>query len=276
MIEARHRQRDVAGRFRLWLLSAFRKLDEMERCARLRAALRAYKTSGAEHLVITGDLTEDGTQAQFELLAELLLDSGIDPAEITLTAGNHDAYTRPDAFERAIAGPLRAFARTSKPGCMTVLDEVTIVPVSTVIRQSISRSAGAIPRAHLEWVDRVARMFKGSGRAIAVAQHHQPFGHRLRPVNWIDGLQNHTSALSLLRRHGELHVLHGHRHQSSDRPVGMDEPPRVFGTSACVSHPTPLRLYEACDGQLRPAQIAGEAPKVTSWFGLTTETGGAA
>jgi hypothetical protein len=58
--------------------------------------------------------------------------------------------------------------------------------------------------------------------------------------------------MGLLRKHAELHVLHGHMHRSSDRAIAADGPARVFGTTACVEHDAPLRIYEACDGRLWP------------------------
>jgi Icc protein len=255
LLETEHQQRDAAGRFRLSFLSFFRRLDQEERRARVRSALLAYKVSGAEHLVVTGDLTEDGTDAQFEVLAEILAESRIDPSAVTLAAGNHDGYCDAGAFDRALSGPLRAFAPTSRPGSITVLDDLVIVPVSTVIKQPISRSAGLIAHEHLHWVDSLATRMRGKGRALAMAQHHPPFGHTMAAINWIDGLQNHHSVTGLLQRHSELHVLHGHRHRSSDHaPVG-DGTPRVFGATACVDHQAPLRLYEACDGRLWPARL---------------------
>jgi 3',5'-cyclic AMP phosphodiesterase CpdA len=255
LLETEHQRRDAAGRFRLSFLSFFRRLDQEERRARVRNALLAYKASGAEHLVVTGDLTEDGTDAQFEVLAEVLADSDVDPNEVTLAPGNHDGYCDAAAFDRALGGPLRAFAPTSRPGAITVLDDVVIVPVSTVIKQPISRSAGLIAHENLHWVDCLATRMHGKGRALAMAQHHPPFGHAMAAVNWIDGLQNHDSAVGLLQRHPELHVLHGHRHRSSDHALVADGTPRVFGATACVDHAAPLRLYEACDGRLWPARL---------------------
>ncbi len=252
MLEAGHHQRDAAGRFRLSYLSFGRKLDEEDRRRRLRAALWAYRASGAEHLVITGDLTEDGTDAQFEVFASALYDSGIDPREVTLTAGNHDAYHDRGAFRRALQGPLSAFAVNCEAGVLTVLGDVVIVPISTVIAQPFTRSAGEISRDHLSWVEHVTSRFRRGKKAIAIAQHHQPYSLRLAAMNWIDGLQNHGSAMGLLRRHQELHVLHGHMHRSCDRAIAGDGPARVFGTTACVDDPTPLRIYEACDGRLWP------------------------
>jgi len=100
----------------------------------------------------------------------------------------------------------------------------------------------------------VTASLKGGERAIAVAQHHQPYGLKLPGMNWIDGLQNHVSAMGLLRKHDELHVLHAHMHRMSDRAPTSDGPARVFGTTACVEHDAPLRLYEACDGRLWPLE----------------------
>jgi Icc protein len=270
LLEDEHRQRGAAGRLRLTFLSFFRRLDQQDRRARVQRALEAYRLSGAAHLVVTGDLTEDGTDAQFEVLAEVLADSRLDPSEVTLAAGNHDGYCDADAFERALQGPLKPFAATSRPGAITVLDDLVIVPVSTVIKQPISRSAGVMPLEHLHWVDRVATNMKGTGRALAVAQHHPPFAHAVAAINWIDGLQNHVSEVDLLQRHAELHVLHGRRHRSSDRAVAADSTARVFGTTACVDDQRPLRLYEARDGRIWPVhqpvlpERAAQAPSFLS------------
>jgi len=256
LIEAEHQRRDTAKRIRLSYLSFGRKLDAEDRRQRLRSALWAYKGSGAEHLVITGDLTEDGNDEQFEVFASILDESAIDPREVTLTAGNHDAYHDRGAFHRALQGPLAAFAETSRAGAVTALDDVVIVPISTVIAQPFTRSAGEISRDHLGWVDEVTSSLRGEERAIAVAQHHQPYGLALPGRNWIDGLQNHASAMGLLRKHAELHVLHGHMHAKSDRAIVTDGPTRVFGTTACVDHEAPLRIYEACEGRLFPVETA--------------------
>jgi Icc protein len=268
LLEAGHRQRDAAGRLRLSFLSLGRPLDADERRARLERALVAYRASRAEHLVVTGDLTEDGRSAQFETLAAVLLDSGIDPREVTLVPGNHDAYQQRSAFSDALVGPLRPFSATSGALAVTVLDDVAIVPVSTTIAQAITRSAGAIANDQLERVRAVTAALKGSGRAIAVAQHHQPYGYAVPALNWIDGLQNHASAMGLLQGHRELHVLHGHRHRSIDRTVASDEPPRVFGTTACVEHASPLRVYETSDGRLWPVEPPGLSPRPEPTLGL--------
>ena len=77
--------------------------------------------------MITGDLTEDGHLAQFEVLAELLAESRISPSRITLVPGNHDAYCEGGAFAEAMAGPLKAYAATSECGSPITLRDATLV-----------------------------------------------------------------------------------------------------------------------------------------------------
>ena len=90
-----------------------RSADPSVRAQRLRSALDAVVASGADHLVISGDLTELGDDAEFERFAEVLADAAIDPGDVTLVPGNHDAYTTADGWRRALAGPLAPWARTS-------------------------------------------------------------------------------------------------------------------------------------------------------------------
>jgi 3',5'-cyclic AMP phosphodiesterase CpdA len=252
IIEDRFQFRGPRSWLRLSFLSFGRRLDACDRKGRLRDSLRAIKHSPARHTVITGDLTEDGTEQQFETLAEILIDSGIDPNCITLTAGNHDAYENTDAFEQALKGPLKPFAKTSKPGSIVDLGDVVVVPISTVIAQPYTRSAGMIPDEHLRLVSDALIKLKGTGRTVIIAQHHAPFHHPFPAMQWIDGLQNYTSIRDRIENFSEAYVLHGHHHSSSDRPIVRRGPVRSFGTGAVVSCDHPLRFYETYENRLYP------------------------
>lgn len=83
-------------------LSFGRPLDAEARRVRLLRALDRVREAGADHLVLTGDLTEDGADAQFEVLAEVLHDAGVRPEAVTILPENHHAYIDVDAFERRI------------------------------------------------------------------------------------------------------------------------------------------------------------------------------
>jgi len=254
MLERDHHRRDGVGRLRLELLSFGRSIDADDRRARLRRALDAVRRSAADHLVVTGDLTEDGCDAQFEVLAEVLLDAGLRPDAVTLVPGNHDAYTDGMAFTRALAGALRPFAPTSRPGAVTDVGEVRVVPVSTAMPQPITRSAGVIAGEALDALDALGDEHAARDGVLVVAQHHPPHPHRIPGMTWLDGLQNHARARHVLGRRRAMHVLCGHTHRASNRSLGAEPEPRVFCATAVVDSAAPLRLYDVRHGQLVPVE----------------------
>ncbi len=252
LLEDDYRQRPFGPRARLSYLSLGRPLDPRERRERAAYALQEVRAAGVDHLMITGDLTEDGYLAQFEVLAELLADSRIAPERITLVPGNHDAYADGGTFAEALAGPLRAYAETSTFGACIELRDATIVPVSTAFHQSPLRSAGAIADSDLEMLARIAEDRSLRGRPLIFAQHHPPGRHFLPFLQWVDGLVEHHASWAFFERCPHLYVVHGHTHRAVDRAVRQGEPPRVFSAKAVVDSSSALRLYEASPAGLSP------------------------
>ncbi len=245
---------------RIKLLSFGRRLDALARVRKLTLALDSAKKSGAQHYVISGDLTESGTPAQFEQLAETLHGTGIDPDRMTLVPGNHDAYTTEDAWGRAILGPLRAFAGGSAGEVGKVVDrgDVCLVPLDVSFHQPITRSAGVLtPQA----ASSLWRRMKDTAlrrRAMVVVQHHPPFAHARGPWQWIDGLRGTERQMDLLANYPHVQVLHGHLHHVVDRaPRGGRA--HIFGAPAVVEDKEGrprVRMYELRDGALESAGLA--------------------
>ncbi|WP_437329292.1 metallophosphoesterase family protein [Sorangium sp. So ce381] len=249
LLEADHDRRRGAERWRLRYLSFGRPIDAAQRRRRTLAALVEAWRTGADHLVLTGDLTEDGTPAQFEVLAAVLAASGWDPARVTLVPGNHDAYTE-GAWERALEGCLRPFAATSGQGTAVALPGAVLAAVSTAMMQPVTRSAGAIAARELSWIASLAAETRRSGDALVLAQHHPPLRHPIGAMQWLDGLINSAELMALLHEHDHLHVIHGHTHREHDAPVRSGAPPRIFCAQALVDGPSPLRLYRVRCGRL--------------------------
>ncbi len=255
LLEADHADRQGVARRRLAYLTIGRPNDAARRRHRAVEVLVAARRSDADHVLITGDLTEDGIAPQFEILAEVLAESGLAPERVTLLPGNHDAYVDGGAFERALRGPLAAYAPTSTPGVPVFLRDVAILPVCTAVEQPYTRSAGSIDGRELESAARMAEQSRLSGRALVLAMHHPP--HRRAPVmQWIDGLIEHAAVGALLERHDHVHVLHGHTHTAADRAVRPGATARIFSTEAVVDSSSPLRFYHARHGRLWPASRA--------------------
>ena len=242
-------------------LSLGRRLDAHRRVRSLLRALLAAKRAGAEHVVVSGDLTESGADAQFDELGGALAEAPFAPDRVTLVPGNHDAYEGGGtAWKRALEGPLAAYRGTSagEPGAVIDLGEAALLPVDVSVPQPVTRSSGRLSPEAADAVERRARDPALRHKAVVAVQHHPPFARSLRAWDWIDGLQGGDRMLALLARHDRLHVLHGHLHAASDRgPAGG--PPRVFGAPAVVddAEDAPrVRLYEARDGALESLGLA--------------------
>ena len=254
LLEADHGGRRGLARRRLAYLSAGRSHDAADRRRRALAALVRARRSGADHVLVTGDLTEDGIGAQFEVLAEVLHESGLAADRVTLLAGNHDAYDAPDAFARALAGPLAAYAATSTPGVPIVLDDATVLPMSTAVSQPYTLSTGALERPALDGAAALGREGKRGQRALVLAMHHPPQRLQNPVMQWFDGFRDHLAMGQILEEHDELHVLHGHLHEQTNRGVRPGATPRIFGIDAVVTGDTPVRCYRAAYGRLSPVQ----------------------
>jgi 3',5'-cyclic-AMP phosphodiesterase len=258
ILEDAHGRRPLEERLKLSFLSFGRPLDAVGRKRRALGALDEARRQGAEHFLLTGDLTEDGTPEQFEALAEILEQAEVDPETVTLVPGNHDAYTHADGFARALEGPLCAFRRTSAQGAVVVLDEAVVVPVSTAAHQHVARAAGWADARGLATLGAVAGACSMRHRAVVAAMHHPPTATGIPGLQWVDGLQNHRPMRALLEAHERLHVLHGHIHRARDKVIGEGTCPRVFSAAAVVDATVTVRLYEAQDGRVMPLETPAD------------------
>jgi 3',5'-cyclic AMP phosphodiesterase CpdA len=252
---------DLSMRF----VSFGRALDPAPRIRRLLAALRAARDAGARHLVLSGDLTELGTPGQFETLAQVLFDAGVDPDAVTLVPGNHDAYTRPDAWARALEGPLAPFRRASASGDGGIVERehAVFLPVDVACHQHFTRAAGELTAAAAELLERRALDLAGRGRPIVVVLHHSPLSHSTRAWQWLHGLRGNARLLDLMARVPERHVLHGHLHYQLELPFGPGAA-RIFGAPAVVEDVlgTPrVRLYDVDGASLHSVSAPATAMK---------------
>jgi 3',5'-cyclic AMP phosphodiesterase CpdA len=253
LLEPNIERRSFRDRVRLGYLSLFRPIDVAARMRRARRALEEAKRVGFDHLVISGDLTEDGTTAQFEQLGFILAESRIDPYKITLVPGNHDAYCDRAAFARALDGPLRPYVSGSggAPGKVLDLGEAVILPISTAIHQHWAYSSGHIDGADYDGLDRRASDPGISKRAVLVVQHHAPMRHPIAALQWVDGLRGYHRLLALLSKVRGVQVLHGHLHTAVTKVLELGGITRIFGAPAVVEDDEPrVRIYETRGGMI--------------------------
>lgn len=251
--------------FNVNFVSLIRPLDPEGRVGKMRRALAAALASGANRVVVSGDLTETGHPAQFERFAEILHGSGFPPESVTLVPGNHDAYGGRNAWRRALEGPLRAFARTSaaEPGQVVEHHEAAILPLDVTCQQSIVSCGGELTEENAAALEKRLGDPALRDKAVVVVQHHPPFAPPSGALSVFDGLRGYARLLHLLGKHPRVSLLHGHMHRIVDRLVGGIGRQRVFGASATVddSPRAPrVRLFEVKDGALASTGLATPPP----------------
>jgi 3',5'-cyclic AMP phosphodiesterase CpdA len=200
-----------------------------QRRTRLVTALGAAAAAGVGHLVLTGDLTSRGTEAQVHELAAVLDRAWPAPRRATIIPGNHDEG---QAFDRAIrSGSLMRF-REDSLGAVD-LGEVVIVPLDTRFerRAFLFRAMGRAGDKGLGGVRDAVGAHQG--KTIVVAMHHGPQGHF-----GIDDLVDRRTFGELLAGAPNVHVLCGHDHRLLDRG-------RIHVAPSVAYHPEPLRTYSA-------------------------------
>jgi 3',5'-cyclic AMP phosphodiesterase CpdA len=219
-------------------VSLGRRLDAEDRLAKARAAIGHARANGAEHFLFTGDLTETGTLAQFEVLAELLAECNLRADDVTLLPGNHDAYTSPTAWSDALEGPLGPWARNAagEPGKIVELDGAFVLPVDATFHQPITRSAGRFCE-DIESALAARLADPMIARAPVILALHHPPHPRPGPWHWIDGLLGGKRLLALVEHAANVVVAHGHLHKAVSRMHGLA---RIAGAAATVDGAMPV------------------------------------
>jgi len=264
MLDPKTRRSSARYRLATKLVSLGRAVDPRLRARKLARALGVAKSSGADHVVISGDLTELGDDTEFEHFAEILEAAGLDEDSVTLVPGNHDAYTSKDGWKKAMEGPLRRYASASvaQPGKVVERGDVALMPIDTSCFQSVVKAGG-------EFTPEVARVVESRlmdpalrNKAMVLVLHHAPFVHTKAPLHrFVDGLRGCAHVVDLLMRHPRLQVLHGHLHHVVDR-VMNGTATRIFGAPAVCDDADAdgdvrprVRLYDVRDGALSSTGI---------------------
>ncbi len=245
-----------------------RPLDAQDRVRKLQRAVATGRRAGATHFVMSGDLTEVGTPAQFEAFAGGLHDAGLRPGEVTLVPGNHDAYTAVDGWSRALAGPLRPFASHAAQGAGRVLDlgDAYVLPVDVTRYQSIARSAGELRDDTATALERRLADPALGRKPVLIVQHHPPYD-RGAVWQWVDGLIGYARVFAMMLRHPNVHMFHGHLHRAVDRIVDLSVRAassrghgraRIFGAPAVVDDEASprVRLYDVRGGEVESIGLA--------------------
>ncbi len=197
-------------------------------------------------VLLTGDLTEHGTAAEYAEVEAALAPL---PMPVFAVPGNHDDPK---------------LAREALPRCMPVAPDAPegvccyhvrqgglhLVALDTVVPR---RSHGALSTGQLDWLSRTLRAC--AGEPVLLFMHHPPLPTGIEAMDACSLLEGTEALAALLRQHGAVQgLLCGHLH----RPVQM-----VFGgaplhVAPSVAHQIRLELQPGAPlmAQLEPRKLS--------------------
>lgn len=184
-------------------------------------------------VVITGDLTNDGTADEYALLRSLL-----EPIDLplVLVAGNHDHR---DVLRAELADRFPSDVPDGHLSYVIEEHEVRLVVLDTT---EPTRHDGVLPPDRIAWLTSV--LDEAPDRPTAICMHHPPFRTGIR---WMDlaGLADSPAFRSAVVEHPQVrHVMAGHLHRPIHTTIGS------ASVTVCPStcHQLDLELHPGCAG----------------------------
>ncbi len=154
--------------------------------------------SDADLVVVSGDLSDDGSPASYRLLSTIL-ETLVPPARLML--GNHD--------ERAAFSAVFPNA-TAEDGFVQSVQDIGGVRLVFLDTLDDGAVAGKLCERRLAWLDQ--RLGEAAGDAF-VFMHHPPFNIGFPPLDAVK-LAEPRAFVDILRRRGNVrHIFAGHVHR---------------------------------------------------------------
>jgi 3',5'-cyclic AMP phosphodiesterase CpdA len=243
----------------------------------------------ADHVVVTGDITNLGLESEFDE-ARRLIDSVARRVEVTVVPGNHDIYLAsilrerrfPAYFDKLLASDLPEYAVQLPVGpypCVKLRGPAAIIALSSAVPRPPFVSSGKVGPVQIAALEKILTHPEVVRRTPVILIHHPPVDRRMRLAQLRDGLVDAASlrsSLASLRRglllFGHLHVRVRCKLRTMSGALDV-----VCASGAALDHPDPsiragFNLYEIdsegaiatvqahvfdpSDGTLRPTMIA--------------------
>lgn len=208
--------------------------------ARLRACIADINRhhSDAELCIITGDLTHDGDEASYRILAACL-EQLIPPVRLLL--GNHD--------ERAVFRHVFPDVPVDASGFVQAVHDSAEGRLIFLDTKEAGTHEGRLCAARLDWLR--AALDDAAGKPVFLFSHHPAFELNLPSMDWIR-LREEAPLRQLVAAHGDVrYMFSGHVH----RPSAGTWYGTPFSTVPGTNHQHALDFT-----QQGPATTAMEAP----------------
>jgi len=185
------------------------RFNDMAMLARLVVDLR---TQSPDHVAMTGDVVNIGLPAEFRRAAAWMRTLG-EPADVSFTPGNHDAYVRDamqglaETFAPWTAGD--AASRQRFP-FLRVRRDVALIGLSSGVPTGPLMATGRLGARQIADLGRLLEQTGASGLARVILIHHPPMSSGGAPLR---GLTDARALEATVGRYGAEAILHGHTHK---------------------------------------------------------------
>jgi len=167
------------------------------------------KAQSADHIAVTGDLTNIALKEEFAR-ARQWLDSLGAPEDVSVIPGNHDVYVSQGmAFALTQWGPYMgnddgtlSFPYLRRRG------DLALIGLSSGIATAPFMATGRVGEAQLEKLGPLLGAMKKEGRFRVVMVHHPPISHAKSHKRLLDA----AALKQVIAEHGVELLLHGHDH----------------------------------------------------------------
>jgi len=201
--------------------------------------------SSADHVVVTGDVTNLALEAEYAE-AHRLLASRAGHAEITVVPGNHDLYLPSIRRERRFERHFASFGRSDLPELGVPVDAGTypfvklrgpaaIIGLSSAVPRPPFISAGRLDRRQIQALEAILAHPEVRDRIPVILVHHPPVDSRARLLQLRDGLVDAASLRQILAPLPRGLVLFGHLHVRFRCRLGALD--AVCASGAALDHP---------------------------------------
>jgi 3',5'-cyclic AMP phosphodiesterase CpdA len=210
---------------------AWRRRRSVHRAEILAALVSELREAGADHIAITGDITNFALPEEFARAAAWL--DALAPADrISVVPGNHDALVPVPGVE----GLRRWSAWTDPDGRWPFVhrrERLAFIGLSSARPTAPLLARGRLGARQLERLEAILNEEGRAGRVRVVLLHH-PVADGA--VNWRRALGDRAELRSVLARAGAELVLHGHAHHA--RLDALPGPAGTRGMIPCLCVPS--------------------------------------
>jgi len=205
----------------------------------------------ADHVVVTGDITNLSLEEEFEE-ARALLEGVGRTVEVTVVPGNHDVYLASVHVARRFRHYFGAFLRSDLPAlardlpagpfpCVKLRGPAAIVALSSAVPRPPFVASGRVGDAQLAALREVLAHPEVARRTPVILVHHPPVDDRLCLAQLRDGLVDADRLRSVLASLDHGLVLFGHLHVRLRRSLrtaagALDA---IAASGAALDHPDP-------------------------------------